>query len=82
MKVSRRRQGLETFTSPSRAVAEDKIVLCYGGLVTLPSFKRHIRKPSQAACRGLEGLAEVGLAVFMVVMSASQNAFDLLIYAD
>jgi len=28
---------------PSRAVAEDKIAVCYGGLVTLPGFDQHLR---------------------------------------
>jgi hypothetical protein len=28
---------------PSRAFAQDKIALCYGGLVTLPGFEQHIR---------------------------------------
>ena len=29
--------------SPSRARAEDKIALCYAGLVTLPPFEQHLR---------------------------------------
>ena len=29
--------------APSRAHAEDKIALCYAGLVTLPGFEQHLR---------------------------------------